>query len=273
MALSDGPILDAQAGAETFGSALIAALAGVNSVSGPGMLDFLLVFSLPKLVFDDEMCGQALRFVREVEPLDDLPVDDLVDQLMADQHLIMAAAHDRPLADRAVPAERDRRSRQPRGVDCRPGAQGHLPARLRRGRPAAGRLPPARDRPGDRRRAARGSSGPGWSTRTDRCPRSRSPPSRSLATGPGPANAATTAAAKPPPAQPARRIPRHDHADSPRRPPTPRRRSTSGRGTGARRSSRRPWRPAAAPTTSTTTCTCRATTPTRSRSTGRCSTT
>jgi trimethylamine--corrinoid protein Co-methyltransferase len=91
MALSDGPILDAQAGAETFGSALIAALAGVNSVSGPGMLDFLLVFSLPKLVFDDEMCGQALRFVREVMPHDDLPVGALVDHLLADQHLIMAA--------------------------------------------------------------------------------------------------------------------------------------------------------------------------------------
>ena len=91
MALSDSPILDAQAGAETFGSALIAALAGVNSVSGPGMLDFLLVFSLPKLVFDDEMCGQALRFVREVMPHDDLPVGDLVDHLLADQHLIMAA--------------------------------------------------------------------------------------------------------------------------------------------------------------------------------------
>lgn len=90
MALSDGPILDAQAGAETFGSALIAALAGVNSVSGPGMLDFLLVFSLPKLVFDDEMCAQALRFVREIEPKDDLPVGPLIDQLMADQHLIMA---------------------------------------------------------------------------------------------------------------------------------------------------------------------------------------
>ena len=90
MALSDGPILDAQAGAETFGSALIAALAGVNSVSGPGMLDFLLVFNLPKLVFDDEMCGQALRFVREVQVLDDLPVQGLIDQLMIDQHLIMA---------------------------------------------------------------------------------------------------------------------------------------------------------------------------------------
>jgi trimethylamine--corrinoid protein Co-methyltransferase len=90
MALSDGPILDAQAGAETFGSALIAALSGVNSVSGPGMLDFLLVFSLPKLVFDDEMCAQALRFVREVKVADDLPVNELIDQLMADQHLIMA---------------------------------------------------------------------------------------------------------------------------------------------------------------------------------------
>jgi trimethylamine---corrinoid protein Co-methyltransferase len=90
MALSDGKILDAQAGAETFGSALLAALAGVNSVSGPGMLDFLLVFSLPKLVFDDEMCGQALRFVRDVRPVDDLPVDALIDTLMTDQHLIMA---------------------------------------------------------------------------------------------------------------------------------------------------------------------------------------
>jgi trimethylamine--corrinoid protein Co-methyltransferase len=90
MALSDAKTLDAQAGAETFGSALLAALAGVNSVSGPGMLDFLLVFSLPKLVFDDAMSGQILHFVREVRELDDLPVHELIDQLMADQHLIMA---------------------------------------------------------------------------------------------------------------------------------------------------------------------------------------
>ena len=62
----------------------------MNSVSGPGMLDFLLVFSLPKLVFDDAMCGQVLHFVREVRELDDLPVHELIDQLMADQHLIMA---------------------------------------------------------------------------------------------------------------------------------------------------------------------------------------
>jgi len=90
MALSDAKLLDAQAGAETFGSAMLAALAGVNSVSGPGMLDFLLVFSLPKLVFDDEVCAQVLHFVRDVRPIDDLPIDGLLEHLMRDQHLIMA---------------------------------------------------------------------------------------------------------------------------------------------------------------------------------------
>ena len=88
MALSDGKFLDAQAGGESFSSALLAAIAGVNSVSGPGMLDFVLTFSLPKLVFDNEVCGQALHFVREMKPLDDLPTADLVEQLMRDDHLI-----------------------------------------------------------------------------------------------------------------------------------------------------------------------------------------
>ncbi len=88
MALSDGKHLDAQAGGETFSSALLAAIAGVNSVSGPGMLDFVLTFSLPKLVHDNEVCGQALHFVREIQVLDDLPTQSLVDQLMAEDHLI-----------------------------------------------------------------------------------------------------------------------------------------------------------------------------------------
>ena len=125
MALSDGPILDAQAGAETFGSALIAALAGVNSVSGPGMLDFLLVFSLPKLVFDDEMCGQALRFVREVKPLDDLP------GRRADR-----PADGRPAPDHGAP------TRWPTGrrsSTCR--ARSSIATTARRGRARAPRTP------------------------------------------------------------------------------------------------------------------------------------
>jgi trimethylamine--corrinoid protein Co-methyltransferase len=88
MALGDGKSIDAQAGAESFGSALLAALAGVNSVSGPGMLDYVLTFSLPKLVLDDELCAQALHFVREFEVKDDLPTIELVRGLLAEKHLI-----------------------------------------------------------------------------------------------------------------------------------------------------------------------------------------
>jgi trimethylamine--corrinoid protein Co-methyltransferase len=88
MGLTDAKVLDAQAGAETFGSALLAAMAGVNSVSGPGMLDFVLTFSLPKLVFDNEVCGQVLHFIREIEPREDLPTTDLVRELIENEHLI-----------------------------------------------------------------------------------------------------------------------------------------------------------------------------------------
>ncbi|HEV2286055.1 MAG TPA: trimethylamine methyltransferase family protein [Steroidobacteraceae bacterium] len=90
MALSEAKFLDAQAGAETFAGALLAALAGVNSVSGPGMLDYVLTFSLGKLVFDDELCGQALHFCREFAVKDDLPTVELVRHLLRDKHLLTA---------------------------------------------------------------------------------------------------------------------------------------------------------------------------------------
>ena len=90
MALSDAKTLDAQAGAETFGSALLAGLAGINSISGPGMLDFVLTFCLPKLVFDNEICGQVLRFLRPAEIMDDLPTADLVRAQLENEHLITA---------------------------------------------------------------------------------------------------------------------------------------------------------------------------------------
>jgi trimethylamine--corrinoid protein Co-methyltransferase len=88
MALSEGKFLDAQAGAETFGGALLAAISGINSVSGPGMLDYVLTFSLEKLVFDDELCGQALHFCRDFTVLEDLPTVDLVRHLLSEKHLL-----------------------------------------------------------------------------------------------------------------------------------------------------------------------------------------
>jgi trimethylamine--corrinoid protein Co-methyltransferase len=88
MALSDAKSLDAQAGAETFASALLAGLAGVNSVSGPGMLDFVMTFSLPKLVFDNDICGQVKHFLREIKPVDDLPTLDLAREVLESGELL-----------------------------------------------------------------------------------------------------------------------------------------------------------------------------------------
>src|SRR5262249_35085318 len=88
MALGEGKFIDAQAGAEAFARPVLATLAGVNSVSGPGMLDYVLTFSLAKLVVDDELCAQALHFVRGLEIKDDLPALDLVRGLLAEKHLI-----------------------------------------------------------------------------------------------------------------------------------------------------------------------------------------
>jgi len=63
MGLSDAKINDAQAGLETGLGAVLGALAGVNVISGPGMLDFESCQSLEKLVIDDEICGMAYRLI------------------------------------------------------------------------------------------------------------------------------------------------------------------------------------------------------------------
>ena len=66
MALSDSKLVDAQAGYETGMGAVLAALAGINVVSGAGMLDFESTQSLEKLVIDDEICAMALRLTEGI---------------------------------------------------------------------------------------------------------------------------------------------------------------------------------------------------------------
>lgn len=67
MALSDSKLPDFQAGMETGMGAVMAALSGINVISGPGMLDFESCQSLEKLVLDNEICGMALRLARGIE--------------------------------------------------------------------------------------------------------------------------------------------------------------------------------------------------------------
>ncbi len=88
MALSDSKFNDPQAGMETGIGAFLAASAGINSVSGPGMLDYVNCFSFEKLVFDDEIVAHARRFVRPVEVREDLPAGELIAELVRDNHLL-----------------------------------------------------------------------------------------------------------------------------------------------------------------------------------------
>lgn len=66
-ALSDSKMVDAQAGLETSMSGIVATLAGINVISGPGIVDFVSCFSLEKLVIDNEICGMALRLNRGID--------------------------------------------------------------------------------------------------------------------------------------------------------------------------------------------------------------
>ncbi len=61
LGLSDSKTLDSQSGIETSIGIILAVLAGINVVSGPGMLIFENCQSLEKLVIDNEICGMALR--------------------------------------------------------------------------------------------------------------------------------------------------------------------------------------------------------------------
>ncbi len=67
MGMSDAKVVDVQAGLESGIGAVLGALAGVNMISGPGMLDFESCFSLEKLVLDSEIVEMAKRLVRGVQ--------------------------------------------------------------------------------------------------------------------------------------------------------------------------------------------------------------
>jgi len=99
ISLSDAKQLDAQAGFETSMGATLAALSGINSISGPGMLDFESCQSLEKLVLDNEICGMTQRLVDGIEPRDDFPSAPIFEELIRDKHLLIADHTRRHLRD------------------------------------------------------------------------------------------------------------------------------------------------------------------------------
>lgn len=99
ISLSDAKQLDAQAGLETSMGATLAALAGINNISGPGMLDFESCQSLEKLVVDNEICGMTLRMIKGIEPKEDFPAVPIFEELLKDRHLLISKHTRRYLRD------------------------------------------------------------------------------------------------------------------------------------------------------------------------------
>ena len=69
--LTDTKIVDAQSGFESGIGITLGALAGINMISGPGMLNFENCQSFEKLVLDDTVCGMALRLIKGIDVSDE----------------------------------------------------------------------------------------------------------------------------------------------------------------------------------------------------------
>lgn len=64
---SDSKILDVQTGLEATMSIILGSLAGINLMSGPGMMTFGLAQSFEKIVIDNEICGMAYRLIKGID--------------------------------------------------------------------------------------------------------------------------------------------------------------------------------------------------------------
>jgi trimethylamine--corrinoid protein Co-methyltransferase len=90
LAVSDSKSLDVQAGLETSMGATMAVLSGINSVSGPGLLEYLNTFSIEKLILDNELCSLSRRLSLGISELQDIPFEPILEDLMKEGHLLIS---------------------------------------------------------------------------------------------------------------------------------------------------------------------------------------
>jgi trimethylamine--corrinoid protein Co-methyltransferase len=86
LGVSDSNAIDAQSGFETAFGIMLATLARINIVSGPGMLSSLNSQSLEKIVIDDEMCGASYRLLQGIQ--EDAVSLDVIDKVGPGGHFI-----------------------------------------------------------------------------------------------------------------------------------------------------------------------------------------
>jgi trimethylamine--corrinoid protein Co-methyltransferase len=88
LGISETKIVDAQTGIEATTGLLIGTLAGINCITGPGMLGFENCQSFEKLAIDNEICGMALRLKREVMLNDETLALDLIKKVGPGGHFL-----------------------------------------------------------------------------------------------------------------------------------------------------------------------------------------
>ncbi len=118
MGLSDSRHLDYQAGMESAMGILMAALSGINIVSGPGMLDFESCQSLEKLVLDNEICGFAYRLKEGIEPREEKLASVLYDENVLDGNFLSTTHTSKWFQEELFfPSELIERDAQPSGLN------------------------------------------------------------------------------------------------------------------------------------------------------------
>jgi len=129
---TDSKCVDAQAGAESARSATLGALAGINMISGAGMIESLACHSVEKLVMDAESIASAYRLVRGIEAKGDTLATGMFAQIglsgeflkLKETRALFRQEQHIPSAviDRGVEASRDAFSRARDRVDALVGA-------------------------------------------------------------------------------------------------------------------------------------------------------
>ena len=101
---TDSKVIDAQAGLETGMTALVGGLAGIDMISGAGMLDFLLAQSAEKLVIDADAIGMVQRLLRGIGTPTETLATGSVRGRRTRRPVPRARGHPAAVPRRAVPA-------------------------------------------------------------------------------------------------------------------------------------------------------------------------
>ena len=88
MGISEAKLVDAQSGLESAVGLVGGTLAGINCITGPGMLGFENCQSFEKLIIDNDICGMALRLLKEISFNDETLALDLISKVGPGGHFL-----------------------------------------------------------------------------------------------------------------------------------------------------------------------------------------